>query len=137
MLIRFVTPGLSAAARTSASESVTARLNLRKITSGSSSIRTTAFSFASLLLIFLVGSCRLITRAAVFEMRGSGTVNTSPYTPLKRCAISRASSTCWRWSSPTGTSSVWQSRISAAIRMGYVSSPPLMSSGCLALFSLN
>ena len=35
-------------------------------------------------------------------MKGCGTVNVSPKRVLKRWARSRLSSTCWRWSSPTG-----------------------------------
>ena len=35
-----------------------------------------------------------------------GTTKVSPKRWLKRMAMSRASSRCWVWSSPTGTSSV-------------------------------
>ena len=37
--------------------------------------------------------------------RGPGTTNPVPYRRLRRMASSRASSRCWRWSSPTGTRS--------------------------------
>ena len=39
----------------------------------------------------------------VVENSGSGSANVSPNRALKRRTISRASSRCWRWSSPTGT----------------------------------
>ncbi len=43
-------------------------------------------------------------RAPTSGIRCSGTTRVSPKRSLKRRAISRISSTCWRWSSPTGTS---------------------------------
>ena len=42
--------------------------------------------------------------ALVFGMTALGTTNVSPNLALKRIAMSRVISTCWRWSSPTGTS---------------------------------
>ena len=62
--MRFVTPGLSDPRRTSRPESVTAVLNFRRITSASSSIRTTpCASGGELVDIFAVGSCRSMIRA--------------------------------------------------------------------------
>jgi len=63
MSIRFVIPGLSSARRTSRPESVTAVLNLRRITSGSSSSTTVPCSVPPVVDIFFVGSCRSMIRA--------------------------------------------------------------------------
>ncbi len=57
--------------------------------------------------IFAVGSCRSVIFAVSLMMCGAGTVNVCPYRWLKRCARSRVSSRCCRWSSPTGTASAW------------------------------
>ena len=57
--------------------------------------------------IFTAGSWRFITRPPVSGKTPSGTANVSPYRVLKRCAMSRESSRCWRWSSPIGTQSAW------------------------------
>ena len=57
--------------------------------------------------IFAVGSCRSVIFAVSLTMYGSGTVNVGPNVVLNRCARSRVSSRCWRWSSPTGTASAW------------------------------
>ena len=43
-------------------------------------------------------------RAPTSGMRTSGTTSASPKRRLKRSATLRISSTCSRWSSPTGTS---------------------------------
>ena len=64
--------------------------------------------------ILRVGSCKSITRAPACRMVALGTVNVGPNRALNRSARSRVSSTCWRWSSPTGTSSVSYRRMSAA-----------------------
>ncbi len=55
--------------------------------------------------ILAVGSCRSITRAPARGSTAFGTTKVSPKWWLKRMAMSRVISTCWRWSSPTGTSS--------------------------------
>jgi hypothetical protein len=57
--------------------------------------------------IFAVGSCRSVIFAVSRTMYGDGTVNVGPYRVLNRCARSRVSSRCCRWSSPTGTWSAW------------------------------
>ena len=63
-------------------------------------------AWSSDLDIFDVGSWRSMIRAPATGKVAVGTVKVGPYRLLKRSARSRASSTCWRWSSPTGTSSV-------------------------------
>ena len=90
--------------------------------------------------IFAVPSVRLITRAPASGMYASGTLSTSPprnrplgaFVPLApiffhlfppyrlftRFAMSRVSSRCCLWSSPTGTTSALYSRMSAAMRTG-------------------
>ena len=70
------------------------------------------------LFIFTAGSCRSITRAATGAVTACGTTNVSPYARLNRMARSRASSRCWRWSSPTGTAVTSYIRMSAAISTG-------------------
>ena len=50
------------------------------------------------------GSCRSMIRAPTSGIRCSGTTSVSPKRSLKRIAMSRMSSRCSRWSSPTGTS---------------------------------
>ena len=56
--------------------------------------------------IFAVGCCRSMMRAPTVGNVAFGTTSVGPKRWLKRIARSRVSSTCWRWSSPTGTSSV-------------------------------
>ncbi len=56
--------------------------------------------------ILSVGCCRSMIRAPTLEMAAVGTTKVVPKRWLKREATSRASSRCWRWSSPTGTRSV-------------------------------
>ena len=98
-------PGLSGARRTSEPESVTALFTFLTIVSGSSSTRIVPASLSDVVDIFWVGDWRSMIRAPTSGMRCSGTTSVSPKRALKRCATSRASSRCWRWSSPTGTSS--------------------------------
>ncbi len=74
---------------------------------GSSSSSTMPFGDEADLDILAVGSCRSVILAVPLMMYGSGTVNVSPNGVLNRWARSRVSSRCWRWSSPTGTSSAW------------------------------
>lgn len=74
-----------------------------RASSGLSSSQTVALRLESLLLIFLVGSIRLLMRAPDLGRTASGRTNVSPYLLLKRSAMSRVSSTCCFWSSPTGT----------------------------------
>ena len=83
--------------------SVTARLNLRMMSSGLSISRMKPFGFGSDLDIFLVGSDRLMTLPPILPRYGSGIVNVSEYAALKRWAMSRQISMCWSWSTPTGT----------------------------------
>ena len=104
MSIRFVTPGLSGAARTSRPESVTAEPTFLRIVFSSSSTSTVPCSVPPVVDIFRSGSCRSMIRAPTSGSTSSGTTSVSPKRALKRRAISRISSTCWRWSSPTGTS---------------------------------
>ena len=63
MSIRFVTPGLSGARRTSEPESVTAERNFFRIVSGSSSSFTVPCGVPPVVDILLVGSCRSMIRA--------------------------------------------------------------------------
>lgn len=86
-----------------------------------------------------VGSCRSMTRAATVGSTTRGTVKVCPYRWLNRTARSRASSTCCRWSSPTGTSAASYARMSAAISTGYVSNDsrtPSPAAWARAAFSL-
>ena len=69
-----------------------------------------------------------MTRAPISGIIGSGRTKVSPNMWLKRWAMSRESSTCCFWSSPTGTSSALYRRMSQAIRTGYASSPVEMRS---------
>ncbi len=90
------------------------------------------------LLILIAGSWRSKIFAVSLRMYALGTVKVSPKRPLKRSARSRVSSMCWRWSSPTGTSCAWYSRMSATWRIGYVNRPTVVRSApCLADLSLN
>jgi hypothetical protein len=57
---------------------VTARLNLRSITAGSSSTSTVPWGESSDFDILLVGSCRSITRAPAGGITWRGTTNVSP-----------------------------------------------------------
>ena len=103
---RFDTPGLVSKSKlTSLLESVTARLNFFAIEVGSSNIPIVPFADSEDLDILFLGSCRSITRAATFGIAADGMISVSPYLELKRSAMSRVSSKCWRWSSPTGTRS--------------------------------
>ena len=105
--MRFDTPGFSSRSwRTSVSESVTADLIFLVIAFGSSSTPIVPCGESSDFDIFLVGFCRSMTRAPNGGNVAFGIMNTSPNWWLNRIAMSRVSSTCWRWSSPTGTSSV-------------------------------
>ena len=79
MLMRLLTPGFSFRSKRtqfSVSLSVTARLNLRMMSSGFS-IRNTQPSGMDL-LILLSGAFRLMTRAPSLGIKGSGILNTSP-----------------------------------------------------------
>ena len=111
-------PGLSGPRTTSVPESVTAERTLRSRSSGSSSTNTVPCSLPPVVAILRSGACRSMIRAPTGGMRWSGTTNTSPKRVLKRAAMSRMSSTCWRWSSPTGTSSARYSSTSAAMSTG-------------------
>ena len=57
--------------------------------------------------ILIVGSCKSVIFAVSRTMYAEGTVNVLPNRVLNRCARSRVSSRCCRWSSPTGTWSAW------------------------------
>ena len=63
MSIRFVTPGLSSARRTSLPESVTAERNFLRIVSGSSSSLTVPCGVPPVVDILFVGSWRSMIRA--------------------------------------------------------------------------
>ncbi len=104
MSIRFVTPGLSGERTISFPESVTALPSFLRIVFSSSRTRTVPDGVPPVVDIFRSGSCRSMIRAPTSGTRSSGTTSVSPKRSLKRRAISRISSTCWRWSSPTGTS---------------------------------
>ena len=104
----------------SGSGSVLALRILREICSASSVRLMRLASEGSDLDIFFVPSRRDMTRVAGPWMIGSGT-GKKPGTPkslLNLAAMSRVSSTCCFWSSPTGTMSVWYSRMSAAMSTG-------------------
>lgn len=88
-------PGLfSLSKRTAVSQSVTARLNLRMISSGLS-MRKTQPSGSDFDILFS-GLPRLITRAPILGMNASGSLKVSGKELLKRAPMSRQSSTCWR-----------------------------------------
>ncbi len=63
------------------------------------------------------------TSLAVSPLRLSGSGNTSAYSSLKRLAVNRDTSTTGSWSSPTGTRSALQKRMSAAWLTGYPRKP--------------
>ncbi len=106
--MRLEMPGFASRSwTTSRPESVTAVLNFFRITSGGSIIRTTPCGAPADVDISRSGSWRFLIRAPSSGKTPFGTVNVSPYRWLNRSAMSRASSMCWRWSSPTGTMSVW------------------------------
>ena len=86
---------------------VTALFTFFSETFGSSSSSMMPLGADEDLLIFAVGSCRSVIFAVALRMYGAGTTSVSPKRWLKRCARSRVSSRCWRWSSPTGT---WSAR---------------------------
>src|SRR6476646_9486521 len=105
--IRFEMPAFSAGSwRTSLPESVTAVLNFLRIVSGGSTSRTTPCGAPRVVDINRSGSCRFLIRAPSSGIETSGTTNVCPKRWLNRSAMSRVSSTCCRWSSPTGTRSV-------------------------------
>ncbi len=99
--------GFSGEATISRPESVTAERIFLRITSGSSVTLTVPWGDSEDLDIFDAGSCRSMTRAPSFGIAASGRAKVSPKRPLNRWAMSRVSSRCWRWSSPTGTRSAW------------------------------
>ena len=78
-------PGLAASsARMSVPASVTARANLRRITSGSSRTSTMPCGEDDDLLIFADGSCRSLILATSGRMYGPGTVKVGPNRWLNR-----------------------------------------------------
>ena len=122
--MRFVMPGLSAATRGPRARSPSAPSGTScGSRPGSSRRRTVPWGVPLVVDIRFVGSCRSMIRPPTSGKIPCGTTNVSPKRALKRSAMSRASSMCWRWSSPTGTASVWYSRMSPAISTGYVNSP--------------
>src|SRR5262249_8552088 len=82
-----------------APQSVTALFTFLTIVAGSSSTRIVPASLSAVVDIFWFGACRSMIRAPTSGMRCSGTTSVSPKRALKRSAMSRASSRCWRWSS--------------------------------------
>ena len=75
---RFEIPGFSVGLYSMTPlESVTALLIFLRIVAGSSNILMYSLTFASDLLIFFVGVCKLITRAPAFGINGSGIFNNS------------------------------------------------------------
>ena len=85
---------------------MTALITFLRTASGSSRTKTVPCSVPPVVDIFAVGSWRSMIRAADLGDPVLGhDQDRSPKRSLKRRAISRISSTCWRWSSPTGTSS--------------------------------
>ena len=106
MSMRFEIPALSGRRTMSVPESVTADLTFRATTSGGSRTRTVPCSVPPVFDIFRSGAWRSMIRAPTSGIRPSGMTKVSPYLALNRWAMSRVSSMCWRWSSPTGTSSV-------------------------------
>ena len=97
-------PALSGPRTTSLPESVTAERNFLTMTSGSSRTSTVPCGLPPVVDIFFSGTWRSMIRAPTAGTRSSGTTSVSPKRALKRSATSRINSTCWRWSSPTGTS---------------------------------
>ncbi|SCT22505.1 Uncharacterised protein [Staphylococcus aureus] len=76
--IKFVIPGLlSRSNLIIPSESVTALLIFLAATFGSSNNEMKFLALSSLLLIFLVGSCKLMTRPPTLGIRISGFTSTS------------------------------------------------------------
>ena len=104
---RFVMAGRVSSKRISVPESVTARLNLRRIVSASSMSVMLPWTFSSDFDIFFDGSSSAIIFAPTFGMKASGSRNVSSKSRLKRSAMSRVNSKCCFWSWPTGTRSVW------------------------------
>jgi hypothetical protein len=86
---------------------VTADLIFLAIVSGGSAREMDEFGRVADLLIFIEGSSSAMIRAPSDEIRGSGTTKALPNELLKRAPRSLISSTCWRWSSPTGTPWAW------------------------------
>jgi hypothetical protein len=97
---------------------VTADLIFLETASGGSSNGTVPWGESADFDILAVGFCRSMMRAPTGGNVAFGTTNVSPKRLLNRPATSRASSRCWRWSSPIGTSSVSYSRMSATMRTG-------------------
>ena len=98
-------PGLSGARRTSAPESVTARLNFLSIAVG-------LVEHVDGALLGAAGRRHLARRVLeIHDPRADlgdpvlGHDERVAVAGVEALAMSRISSTCWRWSSPTGTSS--------------------------------
>ena len=88
--------------------------------------------------IFLVPSRSDITRVAAPPITGSGRGKKStPKSLLNFAAMSRVSSRCCFWSSPTGTWVVWYTSMSAAISAGYPNRPSEAFSAFFPALSLN
>ena len=102
--IRFEIPGLSSRRTISRPESATARRNLRRIVSGSSSTYTVPCSDAPVVDILRSGLLEVAHARADLGDAGLGHHEQLAEALLKRSAMSRISSRCSRWSSPTGTS---------------------------------
>ena len=101
---RLETPGLCSGSKMiSRPVSVTADRIFFADIAGSSSRSTTPAGDDADFDIFAVGCCRSAIFAVSLRMYGAGTTNVAPNVVLNRCARSRVSSRCWRWSSPTGT----------------------------------
>src|SRR3989344_4185552 len=110
MVSRFLTAGPLWVKEKTGSVSVTALIIFFLIMLGSS-VRAIWLLGSSLLLIFLVGLLRDMIRAVFLLIWGLGIVSIDSSSSFskrlwKRRAMSRASSMCWTWSSPTGTMSV-------------------------------
>ena len=121
---------------TSISESVTADIIFFLMTWMSSFKKTSPLG--SDFDILTVGFDKDIIRAPTFVTTAFGIVKISPNRLLNRLHKSRVNSTCWVWSSPTGTIVASYSKISQAINTGYANSPkPIASFLRLCDFSLN
>ena len=95
--------GLSSPATTSRPESVTALRTFFAMASGGSRTAIVPCGESADFDIFASGNCRSMILAPTGGMVAWGITNVSPYRELNRCAMSRVSSRCCRWSSPTGT----------------------------------
>ena len=101
---RFETPGLlTGSNRISRSVSVTADLIFFAVTDGSSSSQIMPSSVSADLRHLGGRILQVVDLRGLLQDRASGTTKVSPNRELNRCARSRVSSMCWRWSSPTGT----------------------------------